>query len=443
MKVIRPHVDALVADGLVERVEVDDGGPPVVVPAGAELDGAPAAPVLLCPFDNLMWDRPFVRRAFGFDHLIEVYKKEHERAYGYYVLPLLVGDRFVGRADLKADRARGVAPDQALHARSPGSAGASTSRSSAPPRGSPARSGSPASNAPRRFPDDGRHPVRGRRRATDRCHGHTAGRGSPALLLHGGPGLPDYLEGCAAELANLFTTIRYTQRGVAPSTVGPPYTVETHMADALAVLDAFELEQAWVIGHSWGGHLALHLAVAHPERFHGIVCIDTLGASPDPLPEFAREPATGALRRRARAGRRDRRARRGREATEEEILERRAILWPHYFFDPGDAPRARSRTRRPRSASSRRAVDRGALRARHPGERPAQGPDAGALRPRHRPTRCRSAARSTPPSSSARRRVARIPRAGHYPVARAARLPEPHAARPLRPALTASEAGPG
>ena len=92
----------------VARVEVDDGGPPVVVPAGAELDGAPAAAVLLCPFDNLMWDRPFLRRLFGFDHLIEVYKREHQRVYGYYVLPLLVGDRFVGRADLKADRARGV-----------------------------------------------------------------------------------------------------------------------------------------------------------------------------------------------------------------------------------------------------------------------------------------------------------------------------------------------
>ncbi len=108
VKAIRPHVDALAADGLVERLEIDDGGPQVVVPAGAELDGPPAPPVLLCPFDNLMWDRPFLRRAFGFDHLIEVYKKEHDRAYGYYVLPLLIGDRFVGRADLKSDRARGV-----------------------------------------------------------------------------------------------------------------------------------------------------------------------------------------------------------------------------------------------------------------------------------------------------------------------------------------------
>jgi hypothetical protein len=108
IKAIRPHVDALVDSGLVERVEVSDGGPPVVVLAGTEIDGAPTTPVLLCPFDNLMWDRPFVQRLFGFDHLIEVYKREHERAYGYYVLPLLIGDRFAGRADLKARRTESV-----------------------------------------------------------------------------------------------------------------------------------------------------------------------------------------------------------------------------------------------------------------------------------------------------------------------------------------------
>jgi uncharacterized protein YcaQ len=105
---VRPHVDALVAGGLARRVAVDDGGAPVVVPADAELDGSPTAPVLLCPFDNLLWDRAFVRRVFGFEHVLEVYKREPDRVYGYYVLPLLVRDRLVGRADLKADRARGV-----------------------------------------------------------------------------------------------------------------------------------------------------------------------------------------------------------------------------------------------------------------------------------------------------------------------------------------------
>ena len=40
--------------------------------------------------------------------MIEVYKREHEREYGYYVLPLLAGDRFLGRADLKAERAEGA-----------------------------------------------------------------------------------------------------------------------------------------------------------------------------------------------------------------------------------------------------------------------------------------------------------------------------------------------
>jgi uncharacterized protein YcaQ len=115
VKVIRPHVDRLVADGLLRREQVEDGGPPVVVPADAELDGAVPGGVLLCPFDNLMWDRPFLARVFGFRHLIEVYKREHERQYGYYVLPFLYGDRLVGRADLKADRAEGVLHVKAFH----------------------------------------------------------------------------------------------------------------------------------------------------------------------------------------------------------------------------------------------------------------------------------------------------------------------------------------
>jgi uncharacterized protein len=109
------HVLALVDDGLLREVAVDDGGPPFYVDAESELDGAAAAPVLVCPFDNLLWDRPLLERVFAFRHVIEVYKREHERAYGYYVLPLLAGDRIVGRADLKADRAEGVLRVRSFH----------------------------------------------------------------------------------------------------------------------------------------------------------------------------------------------------------------------------------------------------------------------------------------------------------------------------------------
>jgi uncharacterized protein len=115
IKAMRPVVDALVAEGLVRRVAVADGGPPVVVPAQATIEGAAAGGVLLCPFDNLLWDRPFIERVFGFRHVIEVYKREHEREYGYYVLPFLYRDRLVGRADLKSDRAEGILHVRAFH----------------------------------------------------------------------------------------------------------------------------------------------------------------------------------------------------------------------------------------------------------------------------------------------------------------------------------------
>jgi uncharacterized protein YcaQ len=105
---LQPNLDALVAEGRLDELAPDDGGPPFYALPGTDLDGAPAPPVLVCPFDNLVWDRPLLERLFGFKHLIEVYKREHERQYGYYVLPLLAGDRFLGRADLKADRAEGV-----------------------------------------------------------------------------------------------------------------------------------------------------------------------------------------------------------------------------------------------------------------------------------------------------------------------------------------------
>jgi uncharacterized protein YcaQ len=87
----------------------------VVVPAGAELDGAPTGAVLVCPFDNLVWDRAFLERIFGFTHVIEVYKPAPQRVYGYYVLPFLHRDRLVGRVDLKSDRGERVLRVRAFH----------------------------------------------------------------------------------------------------------------------------------------------------------------------------------------------------------------------------------------------------------------------------------------------------------------------------------------
>jgi uncharacterized protein YcaQ len=62
----------------------------------------------LAPLDPLVWDRTLLRDLFGFDYVWEVYVPEAKRRWGYYVLPLLYGDRFVGRIEPRLDRKAGV-----------------------------------------------------------------------------------------------------------------------------------------------------------------------------------------------------------------------------------------------------------------------------------------------------------------------------------------------
>jgi uncharacterized protein YcaQ len=112
---VRPHADALIAEGVLIRAAVEDGKAPVLLPADGETSRPAPPALLLSPFDNLLWDRTFLERVFGFRHVIEVYKREPERIYGYYVLPLLRRDRLVGRADLKHDRDEGVLRVKAFH----------------------------------------------------------------------------------------------------------------------------------------------------------------------------------------------------------------------------------------------------------------------------------------------------------------------------------------
>lgn len=73
----------------------------------------------LSPFDNLICDRARASELFGFDHRLEIYVPGPKRRWGYYVLPILHGERFVARADLRMEE--GVLRVLALH-REPGRA---------------------------------------------------------------------------------------------------------------------------------------------------------------------------------------------------------------------------------------------------------------------------------------------------------------------------------
>jgi pimeloyl-ACP methyl ester carboxylesterase len=115
-----------------------------------------------------------------------------------------------------------------------------------------------------------------------RLGGWIAGDGAPVLLLHGGPGLSyEYLDQLGDEIGAGFQVAAFQQRGLEPSTVEGPFTIAQALADALAVLEALNWGQAFIVGHSWGGQLALRLAAAHPERLLGALAVDPLGVVGD------------------------------------------------------------------------------------------------------------------------------------------------------------------
>jgi pimeloyl-ACP methyl ester carboxylesterase len=181
------------------------------------------------------------------------------------------------------------------------------------------------------FTTDGEGPLIGGRRA---------GAGPRVLLLHGGPGLGfDYLRELADELAEENDVAWYQQRGLAPSATEGPFTVGEDVADAGRVLDALGWDAAYVVGHSWGGHLALHVAAALPERLLGVLAVDPLGSVGDGRwPEFDEEilrRTPEAVRERAREL--DELSTEG--AMDEELaLEGMSLVWPAYFASPEAAP---------------------------------------------------------------------------------------------------------
>jgi uncharacterized protein len=108
----------------VEPADVGEVGEPAVVEGGKgtwrvdpSLLGQPFSgrAALLSPFDRLIHDRRRMVELFGYDYQLEVYKPAAKRRWGYFALPILYGDRLVGKLDATADRDAGVLRVDAVH----------------------------------------------------------------------------------------------------------------------------------------------------------------------------------------------------------------------------------------------------------------------------------------------------------------------------------------
>jgi len=86
-----------------------------VDPAVLEAPWAGDRTALLSPFDRLVYDRTRAVDLFGFDYTLEMFKPASQRRWGYFALPVLHGDRLVGKVDAKADRKAGVLRVHAIH----------------------------------------------------------------------------------------------------------------------------------------------------------------------------------------------------------------------------------------------------------------------------------------------------------------------------------------
>lgn len=127
------------------------------------------------------------------------------------------------------------------------------------------------------------------------------GQGYPLLLMHGGPGLDHWSLRPFQQLADRFTLVFYDHRCNGRSTGAPveSMTWENLTADADALRDRLGFERWAVLGHSFGGHVALEYALRYPQNLTHLILLDTGGDA-----YWSQENAADLLARRGHSPRR-------------------------------------------------------------------------------------------------------------------------------------------
>ncbi|MDQ5891120.1 MAG: proline iminopeptidase [Candidatus Dependentiae bacterium] len=113
---------------------------------------------------------------------------------------------------------------------------------------------------------------------------HIMGEGPPIVMLHGGPGMThDYLVQGLKRLAESYTLFFFDQRGCGLSRdetmTSETVNLATYVQDIEVLRAHFGLEKIMVLGHSWGGFLAMHYAATYPERVEKLILVGPLPMS--------------------------------------------------------------------------------------------------------------------------------------------------------------------
>ncbi len=122
----KPFIEEMIADGTFKLIQVQidaddtaemaihkDDAPKLEAAADGTL--APSRITFLNPFDNLFWATDRDKQFWGFNQILEAYKREPDRIWGYFCLPILYRDRLIGRFDPKLERQTGTLRLKRLH----------------------------------------------------------------------------------------------------------------------------------------------------------------------------------------------------------------------------------------------------------------------------------------------------------------------------------------